>query len=244
MGEEIGRRLRDAFRPVMTAEPDRRAIGGLFLKPGMWDLLRGTDGRVIAARPRRAAPGREEGITLGWHRDGDWTDDPHLTMTWDQFAQEVFLPALVRGGRACVPFLLTDEDLAEIGRIRTAGMGTPVTAFARSISGGLWEPFDARHGFARLTPEEAFVMRQEGWKGGTMSRILLHAVRAGDPGARRFVTDFGLLLRRSPEASVSASCDPIDAEHWLSEHRPDLGIPSPFTPVLEMISTDRAAEFS
>lgn len=99
-------RLKEAaLGHVLSHETRYRSPYAIVGHPPMWDLLDLPDGRTMAIRPARTqvrsghAWQEVQGVGVGWHRAGEWTADQHLSMSWQDFTDRYFIPALVDGAR-------------------------------------------------------------------------------------------------------------------------------------------------
>ena len=217
---------------VLEAKPDIHSPYGLYGNPPMWNVLDLGDGRAMAARPaatqRRTGYQWEQvdGVSIGWHVGGKWTDDQHLSMTWDHFAENFFLPSITGGATvsAGLDAVLSEKDKAELQVIQLRSKGEEVPAEAHSDDFMVEVILDARPFLASASEKELLELRGIDWRGDYAADAVYHAAEAEGDGQAAVLASYLAKRPTMPNGDTvgfEVVCDEEKMMAWLKAHRPD-----------------------
>ena len=231
----LAQRLKETVLGLaLERQPDIRSPYKLYDEPPMWDLMEERDGRTMAVRPAKTQVKinfvweEVDGVTIGWHRDGKWTDDQHMSMTWEHFAKAFVMEALTRSAFFVdhVDLELGPDERAEYDLMvmERAGNPVPVTAVIGDGSDDRYtKTWDARSFLARADMDEIAEVHASGWSGYETSPLLRIAQARGETSAQSFGRVCGHYRSDNPGFTVEGrvSCDADLALAWIRGYRPE-----------------------
>lgn len=218
---------------AMKAKTDIHSPYGLYGYPPMWDLLDLADGRTVAARPAmtQTRVGHQfeqvNGVSIGWHVDGKWTDDQHMSMTWNYFAEKFFLPSIASGAEVSdgLDAMLSEAEWAELRIIQLGSSGEEVPTEAHSDDFKTQVVFDARPFLASATESELRDLRDIDWRGDYAADAVYHAAEAaGDSQAGQLASYLATrpIMPNGDTVGFEVVCDEESMMAWLKAYRPDM----------------------
>lgn len=231
----LAQRLKETVLGLaLERKPDIRSPYKLYGEPPMWDLLKERDGRTMAVRPARTQVKvnfvwqEVEGVTIGWHRDGKWTEDQHRNMTWEHFAEAFVMEALTRSAFFVdhVDVELEHDEKVEYMTMVTEKSGNPVRVTAVIGDGSDKRDsreWDARPFLTRASVDEIAAAHAAGWSGDETSPLFLFAEKRETVGAQGFGVAYQRYLRENPgfTGGATISCEAEQALAWIRGYRPE-----------------------